>query len=69
MIFLDVLARLLDPSISRAAIRSEIYFLGSRHQGEALAGALKELKSPDLDPGRMRLLRAVVADLGRPAPH
>jgi hypothetical protein len=56
---------MMRPAITPQAIRSEIYFLGSRHRGEALAGALAELRSCDLGPGRSRLLRAVVSQLQR----
>lgn len=59
----DFFAELMSPVVAPDAIRSEIYFLGSRHQGEALSGALAELDAPGLPPGRARLLRAVVARL------
>lgn len=60
-----LLARLTAPAVTAAAVRSEIYFLGGRHRGEALDGALAELKSNGLNPGRSRLLRAVVNQLKR----
>jgi hypothetical protein len=60
------LAGLLDTGVSAEAIRSEIFFLGSRHRGEALDGARQELAAADLDPGRSRLLRAVVDHLTHP---
>jgi hypothetical protein len=63
MSFLTFFAGLVAPAVTPDAIRSEIYFLGSRHHGEALSGALAELGEPDLGPGRSRLLRAVVAQL------
>jgi hypothetical protein len=65
MNFQTLFARLTSPAVSASAVRSEIYFLGGRHQGEALKGALAELKAPDLGPGRSRLLRAVVSQLKR----
>jgi hypothetical protein len=58
-------AELISPTVTRDAIRSEIYFLGSRHGGEALRGAMAELDSSGLAPGRARLLRAVVNQLKR----
>ena len=58
-----VIARLLAPRVSPEAIRLEIFLLGARHRGEALGGALLELKSAGLAPDRGRLLRAVVAQL------
>ena len=61
------LKSLIAPAVTPAAIRSEIYFLGSRHRGEALSGAREELKSPNLDADRSRLLRAVVDQLQREA--
>lgn len=63
------LAGLLDAGVSPDDIRSEIFFLGSRHQGEALDGALAELRAPNLEPRRSRLLRAVVSDLTRSQPQ
>jgi hypothetical protein len=56
---------LMQSSVTPDAIRSEIYFLGSRHGGEALSGALSELRSADVAPDRARLLRAVVDQLQR----
>lgn len=58
-------ASLIPSAITPDAIRSEIYFLGSRHRGEALSGAEAELRAPDLSPPRSRLLRAVIAHLRR----
>jgi hypothetical protein len=60
MMFVDSLARIFGGRASPDAIRSEIFFLGSRHRGEPLAGAIEELNAPRLDPSRARLLRAVV---------
>jgi hypothetical protein len=65
MTLLDALANLFGPKASPDAIRSEIYFLGSRHRGEPLAGAIEELRAPSLGRGRARLLRAVIARLSR----
>lgn len=56
---------LVPAAVTPQAIRSEIYFLGSRHHGEALNGALMELKSNDRGPDRSRLLRAVINELKR----
>jgi hypothetical protein len=56
---------LMSPVVTPDAIRAEIYFLGSRHQGKALSGALEELAAPGLSTDRVRLLRAVVARLER----
>ena len=58
-------ASLMAPAVTPAAIRSEIYFLGSRYRGEALSGAEAELRSQGLSPVRSRLLRAVVHQLKR----
>jgi hypothetical protein len=58
---------LFGPAVTPAAIRSEIYFLGERHRGEALKGAREELKTPNLAAERARLLRAVVDQLQRSA--
>ena len=46
-----------------SGLRQEIFALGGRHQGDALAGALLELKSQDLTAERRTLLRAVVSHL------
>ena len=67
MSLLTQLGKLFASPITPAAIRSEIYFLGSRHRGEALSGAREELKAPNLDADRSRLLRAVVNQLQREA--
>jgi hypothetical protein len=53
------------PGISAAKIRLEIFSLGGRHQGDPLAGALRELQAGGLDDERRSLLRAVVAHLGK----
>ncbi|HXQ11458.1 MAG TPA: hypothetical protein VN805_10735 [Caulobacteraceae bacterium] len=58
---------LFSPRASPDAIRSEIFFLGGRHRGEVLAGAIEELKAPSLGPDRARLLRAVIDRLTRTA--
>ena len=60
MNLLASLSRLFGSPASPDAIRSEIFFLGGRHRGEALAGAIAELKAPGIGPGRARLLRAVI---------
>ena len=64
---LTYITALFAPAVTPGAIRAEIYFLGERHRGEALSGARQELKSPDLEADRARLLRAVVAHLQREA--
>jgi hypothetical protein len=61
----DFLADMMRPAITPRAVRSEIYFLGSRHHGEALEGAMAELKACRFDADRSRLLRAVVVQLKR----
>jgi hypothetical protein len=66
---LSPLMRLFGPGVTPAAIRSEIFFLGARHRGDALGGAREELKSRRLDLDRSRLLRAVVDQLQREAPR
>jgi hypothetical protein len=54
--------------IPTGKIRQEIYRLGGRHQGEALAGALAELAEGGLTADRRALLHAVVSYLGQPIP-
>jgi hypothetical protein len=44
-------------------LRQEIFSLGGRHQGDALAGARIELKEQDLTAERRALLREVVSHL------
>jgi hypothetical protein len=44
-------------------IRAEIWALGGRHRGEALKGAMLELKAPDITKRRSDLLRAVIGQL------
>ena len=51
------------PPVGAQRLRQEIFSLGGRHRGEPLAGALQELKDPDLSVGRKALLRAVVLHL------
>jgi len=51
--------------VSAAQVRLEIFSLGGRHQGDPLAGALRELEAGGLDEERRSLLRAVVAHLGK----
>ena len=46
-------------------VRMEIYALGARHQGEALKGALVELRAPGITVERARVLQAVVRQLKR----
>lgn len=49
--------------VSEADVRSEVWKLGARHLGEPLAGAIEELKAPDLSAERAQLLRACVRKL------
>jgi hypothetical protein len=56
--------RMIQPAVTPQDIRSEIYFLGSRHKGDALAGAMSELES-GVGPERRRLLQGVVSHLKR----
>lgn len=49
--------------VTTVKLRQEIFALGGRHLGDPLAGALLELKDPELTPERRSLLRAVVAHL------
>ena len=51
--------------VTAEAIRSEIYFLGSRHHGEALQGAVSELSAGAAPSRQKRLLRAVIDQLKR----
>lgn len=62
MSLLDWLGRL---SPSPAQIRTEVWNLGVRHNGEALEGALRELKATTVTVDRALLLRACVAQLRR----
>ncbi len=57
---------LFGQPVTAEAIRSEIYFLGARHRGEALSGAVNELVA-GATPSRQRrrLLRAVIDELKR----
>jgi len=48
-----------------AEVRMEIWRLGSRHRGEPLAGAERELAGEGLAPERTALLRACVRSLKR----
>ena len=57
------------PGVTTVKLRQEIFALGGRHLGDPLAGALLELKDPELTPERRSLLRAVVAHLTAGASH
>ena len=46
--------------VSEREIRAETFFLGNRHQGRVVEGARLELRTPDLDPHRAAVLRAVI---------
>ncbi len=50
-------------TVAPGKLRQEIFMLGGRHRGEALAGALDELKDPLLSADRRTLLQAVVRHL------
>lgn len=50
---------------SPAEIRAEVWNLGVRHHGEALEGALRELRTSPITVDRTMLLRACVAQLKR----
>jgi hypothetical protein len=63
MSLVTFLGELLHPAVTPDAIRSEIYFLGSRHRGDALSGALAEIDLAGLPQARVRLLRAVIERL------
>jgi hypothetical protein len=63
MRLLTLLARLLGRPETSEGVRLEILLLGGRHRGDALGGAIEELRAPGLDPSRARLLRAVVLHL------
>jgi hypothetical protein len=54
---------LQGPGVSDADVRSEIWTLGTRYQGEPLDGALSELSNPNLPSERAQLLRACVRKL------
>ena len=60
-----VFEALFGQPVTAQAIRSEIYFLGARHHGEALHGALTELDADAAPSRRKRLLRAVIDQLKR----
>jgi hypothetical protein len=49
--------------ITQSQIRTEMWNLGARHQGEALKGAREELKAGGLSAERAGLLRACVRQL------
>lgn len=50
-------------AITAGQLRQEIYLLGGRHQGDALAGARAELLDGGLSAERRALLRAVESHL------
>jgi hypothetical protein len=57
---LDWLSSLVPSS---AEIRAEVWKLGVRHHGQALAGALIELRDTSVPAARTALLRACVRQL------
>lgn len=48
-------------TVAPGKLRQAIFALGDRHQGDALAGARRELREPGLTRERRALLLAVVA--------
>lgn len=52
--------------ITQSQIRTEVFKLGARHQGEALKGAREELKAGGLSAEQAGLLRACVRQLSAP---
>ena len=52
-------------SVPPPRLRQEIFSLGGRHQGDALAGARIELKAEGLTPERRALLHEVVSHLSQ----
>jgi hypothetical protein len=53
----------LPGGASDAEVRAEVWSLGVRHRGEALEGALTELKAGGLSTERAQLLQACVRKL------
>ena len=53
---------------SDAEVRSEVWSLGVRHRGEALDGALAELKAGGLSTERAQLLQACVRQMKKKRP-
>jgi len=51
--------------VTPAEVRAEIWRLGSRHRGEPLDGALKELRDPAISAEHASLLKACVQQLRR----
>ena len=60
---MSFLGGLPKASVSAAEVRAEIWRLGTRHRGDPLQGALKELKAPDLPARQAMILRACVRKL------
>ncbi len=61
------LSMIFQPAVAHAEVRREVWRLGGRHRGEALQGALEELRQPNLSMGRAVLLRACVDKLRQEA--
>ncbi|WP_309088942.1 hypothetical protein [Phenylobacterium sp.] len=59
-----ILAWLFPPEPSAAQVRAEVWNLGVRHHGDALAGAIQELEAGGLASSQSQLLRACVRQLG-----
>ncbi len=55
-----------DAAISEAEVRAEIWHLGTRHFGEPLEGARRELAAPELTVRRARLLHSCIRKLQCP---
>jgi hypothetical protein len=60
---MNLLALFRRSSTTAREVRAEIWRLGSRYQGAALEGALRELEDPDLSAEEAQLLRACVRKL------
>ena len=63
---MSLAAWLFGPSVTEAAIRAEIWSLGTRHHGWPLEGAIDELAARDIPNDRAALLRACVRKLQSP---
>jgi hypothetical protein len=57
---------LVGASVTEAAVRAEIWSLGTRHHGWPLEGAIDELTDRDISRDRAALLRACVRKLESP---
>jgi hypothetical protein len=62
---MSLLGWLGGAGVTPAEVRAEIWRLGSRHRGEPLDGALKELRDPGISAVQTSLLNACVQHLRR----